>query len=196
MIGPARDHRRPGMASGTVKFFNASKGFGFIAPNDGGADVFVHATALERAGIRNLNEGDLVSFEVEEDRRSGKVSATNLQVTGTGPGSSGRSSQRPRDDYGSQSGYRPQRDDQRSSGGGRGAGQSAGSGRGTVKWFNSTKGFGFIAPESGGEDVFVHISAVERAGLRDLREGQVLSFDIERDSRSGKSSASNLRVDD
>jgi len=184
------------MASGTVKFFNASKGFGFIAPNDGGADVFVHATALERAGIRNLNEGDLVSFEVEEDRRSGKVSATNLLVTGTGPGSSGRSSQRPRDDYGSQSGYRPQRDDQRASGSGRGAGQSTGSGRGTVKWFNSTKGFGFIAPESGGEDVFVHISAVERAGLRDLREGQVLSFDIERDSRSGKSSASNLRVDD
>src|SRR4028119_1829218 len=95
-------HRRPGMANGTVKFFNASKGFGFIAPDDGGADVFVHASALERAGIRGLNEGDLVSFEVEEDRRSGKVSATNLQVTGTGSGSSGRSSQRPRDDYGSQ----------------------------------------------------------------------------------------------
>lgn len=184
------------MANGTVKFFNASKGFGFIAPDDGREDVFVHATALERAGIRELNEGDLVSFEVEEDRRSGKVSATNLQVTGTGTGSSGRSSQRPRGDYGSQGGYRSQRDDQRSSGGGRSAGQSAGSGRGTVKWFNSTKGFGFIAPESGGDDVFVHISAVERAGLRDLREGQTLSFDLERDSRSGKTSAANLRLDD
>ncbi len=75
------------MASGTVKFFNSSKGFGFIAPDDGRADVFVHATALERAGIRELNEGDLVSFEVEEDRRSGKVSATSLRVTGTSPGS-------------------------------------------------------------------------------------------------------------
>jgi CspA family cold shock protein len=184
------------MANGTVKFYNAGKGFGFIAPDGGRDDVFVHATALERAGIRELNEGDLVSFEVEEDRRSGKVSATNLQVTGTGAGSSGRSSQRPRDDYGSQGSYRPQRDDQRSSGAGRGAGQAAGSGRGTVKWFNATKGFGFIGLESGGEDVFVHISAVERAGLRDLREGQVVSFDIERDSRSGTSSASNLRVDD
>ena len=182
------------MANGTVKFFNADKGFGFIAPDNGGADVFVHVTALERAGIRGLNEGDLVSFEVEEDRRSGKASATNLQVTGTGSVSSGRSSQRPRDDYGSQGGYRSQRDDQRSSGGGRGAGQSAGSGRGTVKWFNSTKGFGFIEQEGGGDDVFVHISAVERAGLRELREGQTLSFDVERDSRSGKMSAANLRV--
>ena len=188
------------MANGTVKFFNASKGFGFIAPDGGRDDVFVHATALERAGIRELNEGDLVSFEVEEDRRSGKVSATNLQVTGTGSGSSGRSSQRPRDDYGSQGGYgsqgyRSSRDDQRSSGGGRAAGQLAGSGRGTVKWFNSTKGFGFIGQEGGGDDVFVHISAVERAGLRDLREGQAVSFDLERDSRSGKLSASNLRLD-
>ena len=183
------------MANGTVKFFNASKGFGFIAPDDGRADVFVHATALERAGIRELNEGDLVSFEVEEDRRSGKVSATNLQVTGTASGSSARSSQRPRDDYGSQGGYRTPRDDQRSAGGGRGAGQPAGSGRGTVKWFNTTKGFGFIEQEGGGDDVFVHISAVERAGLRDLREGQALSFDLERDSRSGKMAASNLRAD-
>jgi CspA family cold shock protein len=180
------------MANGTVKFFNASKGFGFIAPDDGGADVFVHVSALERAGIRDLNEGDLVSFEVEEDRRSGKVSATNLRVTGTGSGGSGRSAQRSRDDYGSQGGYRSQRDDQRSGGGGRSAG---GSGRGTVKWFNATKGFGFIEQEGGGEDVFVHISAVERAGLRDLREGQAVSFDLERDSRSGKTSAANLRLD-
>ncbi len=189
------------MASGTVKFFNVSKGFGFIAPDNGGADVFVHASALERAGIRGLNEGDLVSFDVEEDRRSGKASATNLQVTGTGSGGSGRSSQRPRNDdrsqggYGSQGGYRSQRDDQRSSGGGRGAGQSAGSGHGTVKWFNATKGFGFIEQEGGGEDVFVHISAVERAGLQDLREGQALSIDLERDSRSGKLAAANLRTD-
>jgi cold shock protein len=183
------------LANGTVKFFNVSKGFGFIAPDNDGADVFVHVSALERAGLRELNEGDLVSFEVEEDRRSGKVSATNLRVTGTGSGSSGRSAQRPRDDYGSQGGYRSQRDDQRSSSGGRGASQPAGSGRGVVKWFNFTKGFGFIEQDGGGEDVFVHISAVERAGLRDLREGQAVSFDFERDSRSGKTSAANLRLD-
>jgi cold shock protein len=64
---------------------------------------------------------------------------------------------------------------------------------GTVKWFNSQKGFGFIQPENGGNDVFVHISAVERAGLGTLNEGQKLSFDVVADRRSGKSAAENLR---
>jgi CspA family cold shock protein len=64
---------------------------------------------------------------------------------------------------------------------------------GTVKWFNSQKGFGFIQPESGGNDVFVHISAVERAGMGTLNEGQKVSFDVVADSRSGKSAAENLR---
>ena len=65
---------------------------------------------------------------------------------------------------------------------------------GTVKWFNNQKGFGFIAPESGSQDVFVHISAVERAGLSTLNEGQKVSFDIVEDRRSGKSAAENLRA--
>ncbi|MBK5958280.1 cold-shock protein [Rhodoplanes elegans] len=65
---------------------------------------------------------------------------------------------------------------------------------GTVKWFNSQKGFGFIAPEGGGNDVFVHISAVERAGLSRLDEGQKVTFDVVADRRTGKSSAENLRV--
>ena len=65
---------------------------------------------------------------------------------------------------------------------------------GTVKWFNATKGFGFIQPDEGGADVFVHISAVERAGLRSLNEGQKISYEIVADRRSGKSSADNLRV--
>jgi CspA family cold shock protein len=66
--------------------------------------------------------------------------------------------------------------------------------KGTVKWFNSQKGFGFIAPEDGGKDVFVHISAVERAGLNSLNEGQKVSFDIVDDRRTGKSAAENLRA--
>ena len=65
---------------------------------------------------------------------------------------------------------------------------------GTVKWFNSQKGFGFIQPESGGNDVFVHISAVERAGMGTLNEGQKVSFDVVADKRSGKSAAENLRA--
>ena len=65
---------------------------------------------------------------------------------------------------------------------------------GTVKWFNSQKGFGFIQPTNGGNDVFVHISAVERAGMGTLNEGQQISFDVVADRRSGKSAADNLRA--
>ncbi|MGZ3275606.1 MAG: cold-shock protein [Caulobacteraceae bacterium] len=67
------------MATGTVKWFNSTKGFGFIQPNDGGADVFVHISAVERAGMGSLNEGDKVSYELERDRKSGKMSAGQLQ---------------------------------------------------------------------------------------------------------------------
>ena len=68
------------MTIGTVKFYNETKGFGFIAPNDGGKDVFVHASALERAGMRNLVEGQQVSFDTEADRRSGKIAVGNIQA--------------------------------------------------------------------------------------------------------------------
>ncbi|MBX9825703.1 MAG: cold-shock protein [Xanthobacteraceae bacterium] len=68
------------MATGTVKWFNGTKGYGFIAPDDGGKDVFVHISAVERAGMRSLNEGQKVSFEVVADRRSGKSAADNLQA--------------------------------------------------------------------------------------------------------------------
>jgi CspA family cold shock protein len=64
---------------------------------------------------------------------------------------------------------------------------------GTVKWFNPAKGFGFIQPDSGGPDVFVHISAVERAGMSGLNEGQKISYDVETDPRRGKASAANLK---
>jgi cold shock protein len=66
---------------------------------------------------------------------------------------------------------------------------------GTVKWFNATKGFGFIQPDDGGKDVFVHISAVERAGMNDLTEGQKISFELVADKRSGRSSAANLKAE-
>ncbi|SFJ66000.1 cold-shock protein [Aerobium aerolatum] len=65
---------------------------------------------------------------------------------------------------------------------------------GTIKFFNSTKGFGFIEQDGGGDDVFVHISAVERAGMRTLVEGQKLSFDVVKDNRSGKAAAENLQA--
>ncbi len=68
------------MKTGTVKFYNSQKGYGFIQPDDGGKDVFVHATALERAGIRGLAEGQKVSFDTAEDRRSGKIAVNNIQA--------------------------------------------------------------------------------------------------------------------
>jgi CspA family cold shock protein len=68
------------MPVGTVKFFNVNKGFGFITPDDGGKDVFVHVSAVERSGIGTLREGQKVSFDTEMDRRSGKTSATNLRA--------------------------------------------------------------------------------------------------------------------
>jgi CspA family cold shock protein len=68
------------MAQGTVKFFNSQKGYGFIAQDNGGPDVFVHISALERAGIRGLVEGQKVTFDIETDRRSGKAAAANLRA--------------------------------------------------------------------------------------------------------------------
>jgi CspA family cold shock protein len=68
------------MTAGTVKFYNYQKGFGFITPDAGGKDVFVHATALERAGMNTLNEGQKVRYDTEEDRRSGKVAVGRIEA--------------------------------------------------------------------------------------------------------------------
>lgn len=183
------------MPRGTVKFFNAAKGYGFIASDDGGGDIFVHVSAVERAGLDGLNDGDQVSFEIEHDRRAGKPSAVDLEMLSSATPSAARS---------------PGPGVWRPSGGGHGghgarsshgdgvgprARDSVGSGSGVVKWFNPTKGFGFIQPNDGSGDVFVHISAVERAGLGGLTDGQVVSYEIEQDRRTGKASATNLRLE-
>ena len=177
------------MPRGVVKFFNGAKGFGFIAPDGGGADIFVHVSAVERSGLGGLNEGDQVNYEIEADRRSGKPAEVDIEVTGSSP----VPARPPRSG--------PPRSFDRAPGGGGGGGggraprETVGAGSGVVKWFNVTKGFGFIQPSGGGADVFVHISAVERAGLSSLSEGQSVSYDLEQDRRSGKSSATNLRLD-
>jgi CspA family cold shock protein len=73
--------RQRKMATGTVKWFNAQKGFGFVQPTTGGPDVFVHISAVERAGMTGLNEGQKISYEIVTDRRSGKASADRLEAT-------------------------------------------------------------------------------------------------------------------
>ncbi len=186
------------MPRGTVKFFNGAKGFGFIAPDDGGNDVFVHISALERSGLGGLNEGDMVSFELEQDRRSGKLAAVDLSVTGSAgpsarPARSGGGA--PRGGFGGGGGDRDSFSRRPGGGGGGSAREPAGAGQGVVKWFNTTKGFGFIQPSDGGADVFVHISDVEKAGLSRLADGQAVSYDLEQDRRTGKTSATNLRVE-
>ncbi|HEX3919958.1 MAG TPA: cold-shock protein [Caulobacteraceae bacterium] len=192
------------MPTGKVKFFNAAKGFGFIAPDTGGNDVFVHVSAVERAGLDGLNEGDEVEFEVEQDRRSGKPSASDLQMIAAAPAGQHQDRGPGGPPRGGGGGYGRQD----SGGGGYGRqdsggraparrppGEPSGSGNGVVKWFNPTKGFGFIQPSDGGSDVFVHISAVERAGLRTLNDGQAVAYDIEQDRRTGKAAAINLRLE-
>ena len=155
-----------GTGQGKVKFFNAHKGFGFIQRDEGGEDVFVHISQVERAGLEGLAEGQELQFNLVD--RGGKVSAADLQVVGDviavekqdAPAAPARQS----------------------------TGEKT---TGTVKFFNSMKGFGFITRDDGEPDAFVHISAVERSGLSQLNEGDKLEFELEVDRR-GKYSAVNL----
>ena len=157
------------MPIGTVKWFDTTKGYGFIAPEDGSSDVFVHVSAVERAGLGAVRDGDRVRYE-SRPGRNGKESAENLSRL--------EAADRDPTRHPEPSGPPP------------GVGTTQ---VGTVKWFNTTKGFGFIAPDDGSPDAFVHISAAERAGLGTLREGQRLSYEL-RPGRNGKFSAENLTI--
>ncbi|SFO91452.1 MULTISPECIES: cold-shock protein [Qipengyuania] len=153
-----------GTGKGKVKFFNSQKGFGFIQQDTGGEDIFVHISAVERAGLEGLAEGQELEFNLVD--RGGKVSAQDLQVVGDVIAVESRS-EAPRREL---------------------TGEKA---TGTVKFFNSMKGFGFLTRDDGQPDAFVHISAVERSGLSAINEGERYEFDLEVDRR-GKYSAVNL----
>jgi len=166
-----------GEATGVVKFFNAQKGFGFVVRDDGGEDVFVHISAVEQAGLTGLAEGQPLGFTLVD--RGGRISATDLKIDGEPMPVQERAPREPRE-----GGF----------GGDRGGPQRQLTGEkasGTVKFFNAMKGFGFIQRDDGQPDAFVHISAVERAGMPTLNEGDRLDFEIEVDRR-GKHAAVNL----
>jgi cold shock protein len=190
--GPAMPAQVIGEGKGVVKFFNGQKGFGFIQVDDRPDDVFVHISAVEQAGLTGLAEGQPLEFTLVD--RGGKVSATDLVIDGEPMPVPERA---PRPDRG---GF--------DRGGDRGGFQRGGGDRGgfdrapmrestgerangTVKFFNDMKGFGFIQRDDGGEDVFVHISALERSGVGNVTQNDRLAFDIEVDRR-GKYSAANV----
>jgi CspA family cold shock protein len=150
-----------------VKWYNPTKGFGFVTPNDGSADVFLHVSVVEQAGLQSLDEGAILVCDLADGQKGAQVSTIHSVEAGSAHRSNRPTtgSRYPRqgvsgyDDYGY--GSKPSR---------------GGTVEGTVKWFNPDKGFGFIAPDQGGKDVFVHISAVERAGLSTLNENQRVRF--------------------
>jgi len=166
-----------GTGKGQVKFFNGQKGFGFIQQEGGGDDVFVHISAVERAGLEGLAEGQELEFNLVD--RGGKISAQDLQVVGDVIPVTGGAVAAPRDGAPGAAGGAPRREL---------TGEKA---TGTVKFFNSMKGFGFLVRDDGQPDAFVHISAVERSGLSQINEGERYEFDLEVDRR-GKYSAVNL----
>ena len=191
--GPPMPAQVIGSGKGIVKFFNGQKGFGLIQVDDRPDDVFVHISAVEQAGLAGLAEGQPLEFQLVE--RGGKVSATDLVIDGEPMPVSERAPRPDRPAF-----DRAPRGDDR--GGFRGGDRdSAARGpqrestgeraNGTVKFFNDMKGFGFVQRDDGGEDVFVHISALERSGMGQVTQGDRLSFDIEIDRR-GKYSATNL----
>lgn len=145
-----------------VKWFNPEKGFGFVELTDGSGDVFMHARALEAAGHEAVDPGATLTVRVgigQKGRQVTEVVAVDASTAEARPRSGPRTSG-PREGGG---------------GGGGGFGRDTGPTEelmGAVKWYNPEKGFGFIAPDRGGKDVFVHVTALQRSGVSSLAEGQ------------------------
>ncbi len=152
----------------SVKWFNSEKGFGFVELADGSGDVFLHANALSQSGHDSVSPGATLSVKIGQGPKGRQVAEVMSVDESTAQ------PERPRSGGGGFGAPRP---------GGAGAGgfrsgratpdlSMAEEVRGIVKWYNATKGFGFITPDTGGKDIFIHASALERSGLSSLNEGQ------------------------
>jgi CspA family cold shock protein len=171
----------------TVKWFNPDKGFGFVALSDGSGDAFLHANTLNQAGVSAVSPGASLRVRIGQGQKGRQVSEVLSVDESTATPSSGRGAGAPRGP-----GPGP-------GGGGGGGGPRRGPPtgpsvemQGTVKWYNATKGFGFVAPLEGGKDVFVHASALQRAGVSQLSEGQTIWMDVVQGTKGPE--ASSIRV--
>ncbi len=160
-------------AKATVKWYNAEKGFGFVEMADGSGDVFLHANSLQNAGFQAVTPGSILQVRVGQGQKGRQVDQVISVTEGTGEAPPARSAggfaaggfaDRPRP-----AGPRAPRQQ---------ANGPAVEMVGIVKWYNATKGFGFISPQNGGKDVFVHATALEQAGLQPLQEGQSVRMNV------------------
>jgi CspA family cold shock protein len=162
----------------TVKWFNPEKGFGFVALSDGSGDAFLHANTLNQSGHSAVSPGATLRVRIGQGQKGRQVSEVLSVDESTATPSASR-------------GVGAARAPSAGGFGDRGGGFSGGAAprrgaptgpavemQGTVKWYNATKGFGFVAPAEGGKDVFVHASALQRAGVMQLAEGQTIWMDV------------------
>lgn len=166
--------------SGKIKWFNRSKGFGFIVPNDGSGDVFLPLAVLERSGFGEAPDGADITFEwVQGPKGRAATQVLELDASSAAPRPA-REGRPPRRDY----------DD----GGGGGGGSSGPTEQvdGVVKWYDPARGFGFILPSDGGKDVFVHVTALRRAGIDDLQPGQNVRMQVAQARRGREAAAIQL----
>lgn len=164
----------------TLKWFDPVRGFGFVKPAEGGDDALLSGALLEEAGHRTLTDGSTLLVDLVEGRKGAQVAAIHAvepaPAAAPAPAAPRREGARPVSARPAQSRAAPTRP-------ARSAGPAEPEGEpvlGTVKWYNATKGFGFIAPDTGGRDVFVHARALERAGLTTLADGQRVLMTLRR----------------
>jgi len=180
-------------ARATVKWFNPTKGFGFVTPEDGSPDAFLHISAVQAAGHDQLPEGATIICDLSHGPKGPQVAAITSvdtstaasgrpQRSGGGGGGGGRSESGFGARGPSRGGWGGHEDD---------SGDAGSTVDGTVKWFNADKGFGFVAPQGGGKDVFVHRSALERSGLHGLADGDPVRLTV----RQGQKGPEAIRVE-
>ena len=157
--------------SGKIKWFNRSKGFGFIVPNDGSGDVFLPLAVLERCGYSEAPDGASISIEWAQGPK-GRAATQVLELdTSTAAPRPSRDTRGPRHERGDEPAGPAESLD------------------GVVKWYDVTRGFGFILPNDGSKDIFVHITALRRSGLEELQPGQAVRMQVV-EARRGREATS------